>query len=140
MLTKNSNHLLKSESEHAIDYIVFKPSRAYVLKSNGDGFGSYIERLINVAHETHRSFSSMLNTLDELIHYMRVELDRTHREYQFSIIIGKDFDYDQNLANHYALVEHTGMKILIFSSIGTTYRLTTTTTNDIDDNQKSLSW
>jgi hypothetical protein len=55
--------------------------------------------------------------------------------------MGKDFDFDQNLTNHFALIEHTGMKILIFSSIGPSYKRTTTISNNLDDDDKKLlSW
>jgi hypothetical protein len=133
-------HSLKSESTDTIRNIVLKLPRACIIQSQGDGFGSYIERLINVAHETHRSFSNLIKTLDDLIKYIRDELEQTYSQYQFSIIIGKDFDYDQDLANPFALIEHTGMKILIFSSIGPSYKQITTKTNDMDDDKKLLSW
>jgi len=141
MSATNSNNFLKSESTSTIEHVVLKAPRACVLKSNGDGFGSYIERLINIAYETHRSFSNLLETLDDLINYIREELERTYHQYQFSIIIGGDFDfdYDQYLSNYFALIQHTGMKILIFSSIGTSYHRTTTI-NNIDDDKKTLLW
>jgi len=140
MFGASSSHVLKADSTSTIEHLVLKPPSAHILISNGDGFGSYIQRLMNVAYETHRSFSNLLETLDDLIKYIRDELERTYYQYQFSIIIGKDFDYDENLFNYFALIEHTGIKILIFSSIGTSYKLTTTTTNEIDDNKKPLSW
>jgi hypothetical protein len=129
-------------AKNTIDHLVFESSRAHVLQSQGDGFGSYIERLMNIAHETHRSFPNILPTLNDLIDHFQNELERTYSQYQFSIILGKDFDFDENFSNHFALVEHTGMKILIFSSIGTTYHRTTTMTNNLDDDDdnKLLSW
>ncbi len=132
-----SNHSMKNTIEH----VVLKPPRAHVMQSQGDGFGSYIERLVNVAHETHRSFPDLLPTLNDLINHFQNELERTYSQYQFSIIMGKDFDFDQNLSNHFALIEHTGMKILIFSSIGPSYKRTTTISNNLDDDDKKLlSW
>jgi hypothetical protein len=96
---------------------------------------------VNVAHETHRSFPDLLPTLNDLINHFQNELERTYSQYQFSIIMGKDFDFDQNLTNHFALIEHTGMKILIFSSIGPFYKRTTTIANNLDDDDKKLlSW
>jgi len=139
MAAATSNNLLKPESTSTIEHLVLKSPRAHVLKSNGDGFGSYIERLINVAYEAHRSFTNLLKTLDDLINYLREELERTYYQYQFSIIIGENFDYDQYASNYFALIQHTGIKFLIFSSIGTSYHLTTTI-NNIDDDKKPLSW
>jgi hypothetical protein len=54
MLSTSSSHLLSTESTNTIEHIVLKSPRAFVVQSHGDGFGSYIERLINVAYETHR--------------------------------------------------------------------------------------
>jgi hypothetical protein len=125
---------------NTIEHIVLKPSRGHVLQSRGDGFGSYIERLMNAAHETHRLFPNLLPTLSALIEHFRNELERTYAHYQFSIIMGADFDFDENFSSHFALVEHTGIKILIFSSIGTSYHRTTTITNNLDDGSKLLSW
>jgi hypothetical protein len=141
MFAATPDHSSQSESISTIQHIVLKSSRAHVVQSYGDGFGSYVERLINTAHEAHRSFPSLLQTLNDLINYIHSELERTHYQYQFSIIIGKDFDYDENFSNHFAVIEHTGIKILIFSSIGTSYKSTTTTTiNGIDDDKNPLSW
>lgn len=140
MFPTTSGHLLHSESANAIGHIIPKPPRAYILQSKGDGFGSYIERLINVAHDTHRSFPTIMKTLNDLIDYIRDELERNYHHYQFSIIIGKHFDHDQILSDYFTLIEHTGMKILIFSSIGCSYKVITTITDGTDDNTKSLSW
>jgi hypothetical protein len=140
MFAATSGHSLHSDPKDIIGQIVLKHSRAHVIQSKGDGFGSYIERLVNVAHETHRSFSSFINTLNDLIDYIRNELERSYQHHQFSIIIGKDFDYDEILTDYFALIEHTGMKILIFSCIGCSYKLITTTTDDINDDTKPLSW
>jgi len=126
--------------KNTIEHVVLKPPRAHVMQSQGDGFGSYIERLVNVAHETHRSFPDLLPTLNDLINYIREEVEQSYHQYQFSIIIGKDFDYDQMSSDHSALIEHSGIKILIFSSIGCSYKLTTTIIDDIHDDKKPLSW
>lgn len=134
------SQMLSTPSNSTIEHLVLRAPHATVLISHGDGFGSYIQRLINVAHETHQSFADLLQTTDDLIVYLRDELDRTYSQYQFTIIVGKEFDYDQYLTSPSALIEHTGVKILIFSSIGTTYRYTTTETNEFADNKRVLSW
>ncbi|UJR22302.1 hypothetical protein I4U23_025360 [Adineta vaga] len=140
MLTTSYNHLIKSESTDTISQIVLKPPRAYVIHSQGNGFGSYIERLVNVAHETHQSFPHLIGTLQDLINYLQEELERTYSQYQFSIIAGNSFDHDQIYSQHFALIEHSGIKILIFSSVGCSYKSTTTTIDDQDDCNKSLLW
>ena len=139
MLTSPTS-IPKSPSTHAIEQLVLRAPRATILDSHGDGFGAYMQRLINTAHETHRSFSNLLQTTEDIIIYLRDELDRTYSQYQFTILVGSDFDYDRYSSNPSAFIEHTGLKILILSSIGTSYRYTTTVTNDIDDNKKKLSW
>jgi len=140
MFATSSSHSIKSESTSTIGHIVLKPPRAHIIQSKGDGFGAYVERLINVAHETNQSFPNLITTLDDLINYIREELERSYHQYQFSIIIGKDFDYDQMSSHHSALIQHSGMKILIFSSIGCSYKLTTTIIDDIHDDKKPLLW
>jgi len=140
MLTASSSHSIKSESTNTIGHIVLKPPRAHIIQSKGDGFGAYVERLINVAYETHQSFPNLITTLNDLINYIREQLERSYCQYQFSIIIGKDFDYDQMSSHHSALIEHSGIKVLIFSSIGCSYKLTTTIIDDIHDDKKPLLW
>ncbi|CAF1462630.1 unnamed protein product [Adineta steineri] len=141
MLTASPTHILQTESTDTISHIVLKAPRAHVIESNGDGFGSYIERLINVAHTTHQSFPNLMHTLNDLINFIHKELERTYDKYQFSIIAGNHFDHEQILSSHFALIEHTGIKILIFSSIGCSYKIiSTTTTDNINDNLRSLPW
>lgn len=133
-----SNHTMSSID--TIAQLVLKAPRAHVWESHGDGFGSYIERLINAAHETHRLFPDVFGNLNGLVNHLRKELDRTYAQYQFAFILGKDFDFDRNFSAPSALIEHMGMKILILSSIGPLYKHTTTTTHDLDDDQRPLLW
>ena len=129
-----------TNSVNTIAQLVLRAPRAHVLESHGDGFGSYIERVINAAHETNRAFPHLLGTLQELVDHLRQELDRTYAQYQFAFVVGKHFDFDRHFSNPSVLIEHTGMKILIFSSIGSLFKRTTTMTNDLADDRKALAW
>lgn len=133
-------HSHSTNSVNTIAQLVLRAPRARVVESHGDGFGSYIERLINAAHETHRAFPNLLGTLQGLVDHLREELDRTYSQYQFAFIVGKHFDFDRHFSNPSVLIEHTGMKVLIFSSIGPLFKRTTTSTSDHADDQKALLW
>lgn len=130
-----STHTMSSVD--TIAQLVFKAPRAHVLESHGEGFGSYMERVINAAHETHRLFPNVFGNLNGLLDHLRKELDRTYSQYQFAFILGKDFDFDRNFSTPSVLIEHTGMKILILSSIGPLYKRTTMINND---DQRPLLW
>ncbi|CAF0769919.1 unnamed protein product [Adineta ricciae] len=138
--TTSPNRMMNYGSTDTISHLVLRHPRAHVIQSHGDGFGSYVERLLNVAHETHQAFPHLIHTLEDLINYFREELERTYSSYQFSIIAGHSFDHDQIYANPSALIEHSGIKILIVSTIGCSYKCVTTTSNDQADYHKSLSW
>lgn len=135
-----SHHSSEAGSTGTIEQIVLKPPRARLVHSAGDGFGSHLERLINVAYETHHSFSNIIETLRDLIDYLRKELERTYYPYQFSIVVGKHFEFDSSSASHFAWIEHGAMRVLVFSSTGCSYRATSTNTNDLDDDKTAFSW
>ncbi|CAF3690847.1 unnamed protein product [Rotaria sp. Silwood1] len=116
-----AHHSNISESSNTIEHVVLRPPRARIIQSRGDGFGAYIERLINVAYETCRSFNTFMKTRNDLIDYIRRELDRVYFDYQFSIIIGKKFAFDLAPCLLMAEIEHGGLSVLIFTSIGCSY-------------------
>lgn len=121
-----------------IEHIVLKPPRARLIRSHGEGFGSHMERVINVAYETHQSFSNLMETLNDVISYLHEELDRVYPSQQFSIVVGKEFDFDLDAIDSttFAWIEHGGLKFFIFHSLGTSFHRTIT----MDEDEKALSW
>ena len=130
------HHRTLHESTSTIEHIVLKSPRARLIDSRGEGFGSHIERLVNIAYETHQTFSNLIRTLNDLIDYLHQELNRTYPKHQFTILVGKHFDFDRIESNLMAHVEHAGWKVLIFSCNGHADHRTLT----MDDEQKELVW
>ena len=130
------HHRTLHDNTSTIEHIVLKPPRARLIESRGEGFGSYVERLVNVAYETHQAFADLLRTLNDFVAYLQRELDRTYPQQQFTIVVGKQFQFDSIDSTLFAHLEHGGWKVLIFSSIGCSYRRTTT----LDDEQEELVW
>ena len=140
LVTPVSHSPSEAGSTGTIGQLVLKAQRARVLHSVGDGFGSHLERMVNVAYDTHQSFSNIIQTWRDLIDYLRKELERAYYPYQFSVVVGKHFDFDQSSTAHLAWIELGGMRVLIFSSLGCSFRFISTSTDELDDDKKVFSW